>query len=68
METAMMPHVATQHAARPISAGELVHRIGLPEASIPFVARMLRAEAEVFLLQEDIRALKARLALVENKV
>ena len=46
---------------RPPSARDLCHSIGLPEAAIGLVQRLLNAETELMLQSEDIKGLKARL-------
>jgi len=58
----------TGGAVPPIDARALAMRCGFPEASIPFIRRMLEAEKEVLLLQSDIRALTFRVAALENKI
>jgi hypothetical protein len=67
MENAMLDTRKTA-ASRQLSAREIVHRAGLPEAAMYFMQRMLQAETEVMLQGEDIRSLKARLSALENKV
>lgn len=53
---------------RPVSARDLCHHIGLPEAAIGLIQRVMNLETEVMLQAEDIRGLKSQLSALKQKV